>query len=145
MVRHANAKLIDVCERSVPGRSSVLVGRYRPRRDSDDRCSRVAILAAQSFGIRAFAGWMIASVCGGFGLRWKLFFANQLSLHKAFSFDALFQAAILVNPQTRYPDVEREFLACQINTGPDSVSPWLSFVKPRPLQYPSFLQPLSLL
>jgi dolichyl-phosphate beta-glucosyltransferase len=81
----------------------------------------------ESFEITAFAGWMTASVCGGFvfrGLRRKLFFAERLSLHKAFSFDALFQAAILVNPQLRYPDVEREFLASHLNTAPDVVSPW---------------------
>src|SRR5262245_39803480 len=74
-----------------------------------------------------FAGWMIVSTGGGFAfrvLRRKLFFAGRLSLHKSFSFDALFQAAILINPQLRYPDVESEFLACQTNTTPDTVSPW---------------------
>ena len=88
-----------------------------------------SFLPVSTFEIRAFAGWMIASVCGGLlfrVLRRKLFFADRLSLHKAFSFDALFQAAILVNPQLRYPDVEREFLASHMNTTPDVVSPWFS-------------------
>lgn len=77
--------------------------------------------------IAGFAGWLCLSTAGGFlfrVLRRKFFFSRRVSLHKAFSFDALFQAAILVNPQLRYPDVECEFLACQTNSAPDSVSPW---------------------
>jgi dolichyl-phosphate beta-glucosyltransferase len=77
--------------------------------------------------VAGLIAWMIVSAAGGFAcrvLRRKVFFSERLSLHKAFSFDALFQAAILMNPQLRYPDVECEFLACQTNTAPDSVSPW---------------------
>jgi dolichyl-phosphate beta-glucosyltransferase len=76
-----------------------------------------------------FTGWMIISAGGGFFfrvLRRRLFFGRRLSLHKAFSFDALFQAAILLNPQLRYPDVEREFLAGQTNSSPGAVNPWFA-------------------
>ena len=79
--------------------------------------------------LTAFTGWMIVSAGGGFVfrvLRRKLFFAGRLSLHKAFSFDALFQAAILLNPQLRYPDVECEFLAGQTSSSPGAVTPWFA-------------------
>jgi dolichyl-phosphate beta-glucosyltransferase len=75
----------------------------------------------------AFIFWMLVSFAGGFTfrvLRRQLFFADRLSPHKAFSFDALFQAAILVNPQLRYPDVECEFIAVQTNAAPETVTPW---------------------
>jgi dolichyl-phosphate beta-glucosyltransferase len=81
----------------------------------------------RTFDVAGFAGWLCLSVAGGFVfrvLRRKLFFAGRVSLHKAFSVDALFQAAILVNPQLRYPDVECEFLAYETNSAPDAVSPW---------------------
>jgi hypothetical protein len=72
---------------------------------------------------------MVIAVGGGLALRVlrrKFFFAGRLSLHKAFSFDALFQAAILLNPQLRYPDVECEFLATQTNSSPGNVSSWFA-------------------
>jgi dolichyl-phosphate beta-glucosyltransferase len=84
---------------------------------------------ARPFDGAGFAGWLCLSVIGGFlfrVFRRKLFFSGRVSLHKAFSFDALFQAAILVNPQLRYPDVECEFLANQTNSPPDAVSPWFT-------------------
>ena len=76
-------------------------------------------------GLR-FAGWMMLSVIAGGilrGLRRKAFF-GRLSLHQAFSFDAIFQAAILFNPQLPYPDVESEFLARHTGSSPEEVAPW---------------------
>ncbi len=74
-----------------------------------------------------FAGWMALSVSAGAmlrGLRRKVFFGSRLSLHQAFSFDAIFQAAILFNPQLPYPDVESEFLARHTGWSPEEVAPW---------------------
>ena len=79
------------------------------------------------FDTARFCLWTGGAVTLGFlfrVLRRAVFFSGRMSPHKAFSFDALFQAAILVNPQLRYPDVESEFLAFQTNAAPDSVSPW---------------------
>jgi dolichyl-phosphate beta-glucosyltransferase len=74
-----------------------------------------------------FAGWMALSVVAGGilrGLRRKAFFGSRLSLHQAFSFDAIFQAAILFNPQLPYPDVESEFLARHTGSSPEAVALW---------------------
>jgi dolichyl-phosphate beta-glucosyltransferase len=86
-------------------------------------------ISPAGMNLAAFTGWMMVSAGGGFALRVlrrKLFFAGRLSLHKSFSFDALFQAAIFLNPQLRYPDVECEFLAGQTNSSPGAVSPWFA-------------------
>ena len=77
--------------------------------------------------VTPFARWMI--VAAGAGLffraaRRKVFFGSRISWHEAASFDAIFQAAILFNPQLAYPDVESEFLANHTASPPDSIAPW---------------------
>jgi dolichyl-phosphate beta-glucosyltransferase len=82
--------------------------------------------AASHVGWR-FALWMFVAVSAGAvlrGFRRKAFFGSSLSLHEAFSFDAIFQAAILFNPQLPYPDVESEFLARHTGSTPEAVAPW---------------------
>ncbi len=83
-------------------------------------------LPASHLGWR-FALWMALSVSAGGilrGLRRKVFFGSRVSAHSAFSFDAIFQAAILFNPQLPYPDVESEFLAHHTDSTPETVAPW---------------------
>jgi dolichyl-phosphate beta-glucosyltransferase len=82
--------------------------------------------AASQAGWR-FVLWMVLAVnAGGIlrGLRRKVFFGPRISVHSAFSFDAIFQAAILFNPQLLYPDVESEFLARHTESTPEAVAPW---------------------
>jgi dolichyl-phosphate beta-glucosyltransferase len=82
--------------------------------------------AASHLGWR-FVLWMVLAVnAGGIlrGLRRKVFFGPRISVHLAFSFDAIFQAAILFNPQLPYPDVESEFLAHHTESTPEAVAPW---------------------
>jgi dolichyl-phosphate beta-glucosyltransferase len=74
-----------------------------------------------------FVLWMVLAVnAGGIlrGLRRKVFFGPRISVHSAFSFDAIFQAAILFNPQLPYPDVESEFLAHHTESTPEAIAPW---------------------
>jgi dolichyl-phosphate beta-glucosyltransferase len=82
--------------------------------------------AASHLGWR-FVLWMALAVSAGGilrGLRRKVFFGPRISVHSVFSFDAIFQAAILFNPQLPYPDVESEFLAHQTESTPEAMAPW---------------------
>ena len=74
-----------------------------------------------------FALWMATAVIAGFLLRSarrKIFFYRRLSVHESLSFEAIFQAAILFNPQLAYPDVESEFLARHMDCSTEKISPW---------------------
>jgi hypothetical protein len=133
-------------EIDVPGPSNP-DGSAAPAATSRDRCRRTlwfgfaGLLATLLivFGDRnlpselaalhaaSFLHWMTISFIAGFtfrAVRRQVFFGAPMSLHRAFSFDAIFQGAILVHPQLPYPDVEREFLALQLELPPERVSPW---------------------
>lgn len=70
---------------------------------------------------------MLAAGLLGFALRvcrrW-VFFAGRLPLHEAMALEGLFQGAILLNPQLRYPDVECELLAGRTGATAYRVYPW---------------------
>lgn len=70
---------------------------------------------------------MAVAFAAGFALRVlrrKIFLGSAASLHKSFSFDAIFQGAILLNPQLPYPAVECEFLQRNTSAGAERVLPW---------------------
>ena len=78
---------------------------------------------------RDFVLWTTLSFLVGFVLRTarrQAVFAGHLSLHKAGSFEALFQGATLIHPQLPYPRVEREFHALHAGLLPEQLSPWFS-------------------
>src|SRR5512142_3198367 len=60
------------------------------------------VRAGSAFDPAAFSRWMSAAFLLGFAFRVarrKILLGGLLSWHKAFSFEALFQGAILLNPQ----------------------------------------------
>ncbi len=74
-----------------------------------------------------FSLWMTFAVLVGFALRVarrKIFLGRQCSWHQAFSFDALFQGAILLHPQLAYPGVEEGFLQRETDVTGERVQRW---------------------
>lgn len=74
-----------------------------------------------------FIGSMLLMFLSGFiprVLRRKIFFGEQLTLHRAFSFESLLQGAVLMNPPLPYPGVERELLARESPASRDRIALW---------------------
>lgn len=80
-----------------------------------------------SLDLGSFASWMALAAAMGFVLRFgrrKVFFGKALKLHQTFSFEALFQGAVLVHPQLPYPSVETEFIRRETGLSAERVTPW---------------------
>ena len=103
---------------------------------------RQSLFGREAPDVRGFGLWMTISFAAGFALRTarrKIFTGKRLSLHKAASFDAIFQGAILLNPQLPYPSVEREFLCQHTGLPPELVSPWFRIRSTSALSIPLVL------
>ncbi len=80
-----------------------------------------------AFDAPAFARSLALAVTAGIlfrALRRKAFFGRRASLHKSFSFDAVFQGAILLHPQLPYPSIEAQFLARNTGLRTADLRPW---------------------
>jgi len=104
--------------------------------------SHLPLLQLRGASAQRFVLWMSASFLIGLllrGARRRAFFGARLSRHKAVSFDAIFQGAILVNPQLPYPSVEAEFISRYAGLSPELVSPWFQIRATSALSIPLIL------
>ena len=98
--------------------------------------------------VSRFAVWLIAGALGGFLLRVLrrfVFFRGSASLHQAFSFDAIFQAGVALNPQLEYPGAESAFIQRYTGLHTDEVAPWFRVRATSALAIPLALLSLALL
>ncbi len=95
-----------------------------------------------------FALYLTLGALGGFVLRVLrrfVFFRGSASLHQAFSFDAIFQAGVALNPQLEYPGVESAFIQRHTGLHAEEVAPWFRVRATSALAIPLALLSLALL
>jgi dolichyl-phosphate beta-glucosyltransferase len=93
-------------------------------------------------GLAAAFAWMALGIAAGFCfrvVRRRMLPPGVLSVHKAFSFEALFQGAILLNPRLEYPGVEREFLMHETGVADEEFEPWFRVRQVSAVSIPLFL------